>query len=468
MAPKSPVTNPEHFERRQHHFRGHEYQATYLEVDKQVASLAKSLLHCQLCMQALGDDGRQCYQCRLCNFYCHKKCYTLSKPCEVSFGTMEMPFEPDHNQTYIIHQSTIRRSRHAANFVEDFSNELIRSSDAAKQTPMDDYVVEDVILGSGQFGVVKRGYYRHLPSSKIAIKIIDKRRLWAPKANNALGPAASQEPAMPTILKRELEILKKLDHPGIIRMHNFVDSPMQTLVIMDLASDGDLLTYVMNQTKLQEEETKYLVRQVIVALKYLHSNGIVHRDLKPENLLLVAREDGTKQVKIADFGFATVMERVTGFSSTSAAGLHSIVGTPAYMAPEIVDNRVWKYVNDDEHAVSRQRTGYDKSADMWSLGVILYVCLGGVFPFDTQRPILDQVLRGEFFFPDEQFGHVTDSAIDLICNLLVVNPRERYQCEECLRHPWLKTVTTSATSSSSGSSGAGSSSTTSATTNTSA
>lgn len=73
-----------------------------------------------------------------------------------------------------------------------------------------------------------------------------------------------------------------------------------------------------------------------------------------------------------------------------------------------------------------------------SVGIVTYVALGGVFPFDAQRPVLDQVLRGEFFFPDAQFGECSDHAIDLICNLLVVNPLERFQCDDCLRHVWLR------------------------------
>jgi serine/threonine protein kinase len=151
---------------------------------------------------------------------------------------------------------------------------------------------------------------------------------------------------------------------------------------------------------------------------------------RPENLLLTNVKEGEKttmRVQIADFGFATMMERVGGMPSRL---LQSVVGTPAYLAPEIVDHRIHQYVGS-------QGTGYGKSADMWSLGVILYVCLGGVFPFESQEPILDQVLRGEFFFPDEYFGDVSDDAVDFVCKLLVVDPSKRLTCQGCLRDRWL-------------------------------
>jgi serine/threonine protein kinase len=350
--------------------------------------------------------------------------------------------QEDLRQVSLVHHSTLRRRQKDSSLLsEDFSEELIRQDQKSSLDGMDDYIVEDDILGSGQFGVVKKGHYRNLPSEKFAIKIVDKRRLWLPRMQRANGSGGNNAAFdMPTILKRELDILKRLDHPGIVRMHNFVDMPTQTLIVMDLASDGDLLSYVMARGRLCEQETKFLLRQVVTALNYLHSNGIVHRDLKPENLLLSKKTDnstGKEQlvVKIADFGFATILESVTRMSSV-AAGLQSVVGTPAYMSPEIVDDRVWKYVNRG----MGPKQGYGKSADMWSLGVILYVCLGGVFPFDAQQPVLDQVMRGEFFFPDEHFNSVSDEAIDLICNLLVVNPMERYSCEDCLNHVWFKNV----------------------------
>jgi serine/threonine protein kinase len=196
--------------------------------------------------------------------------------------------------------------RRNPSFVEDFSDELIpqitpsAANDSAAtpattedQSRLFDYIVEDgTTLGSGQYGVVKRGHYRHNIADKFAVKIIPKRRLKAIPARGARLPDPNGEGklkavkmgnthlSIPGALKKELEILQRLDHPGIVRMHHCIDLPEQTWIIMDLADGGDLLDYVMKRTKLSESDTKLLMRQVVLAMQYLHEHGIIHRDLK--------------------------------------------------------------------------------------------------------------------------------------------------------------------------------------------
>lgn len=288
-TPSSATEEPpaSDFQRRVHHFRGHEFQATYLE-----ATDGRSSFDCQKCTLPLGDGGKQCYQCRLCKYFCHKKCYTHATPCQVSFCAFASRDTADDEQTGVIHyRNSIRNPTgtmlQGTGFAEDFSDELIRLKDMDKDSfkeLMRDYIVDEEVLGSGQYGIVKRGCYRHSQKEKIAIKVIDKKRFWDPSArggkrlNNELGlNENSDRPSMPTILKRELDILKKLDHPGIIRMHNFIDTATHTYIIMDMATDGDLLDYIMRNKKIPEKETKKLMRQVFSSLKYLHDNGVVHR-----------------------------------------------------------------------------------------------------------------------------------------------------------------------------------------------
>ena len=110
---------------------------------------------------------------------------------------------------------------------------------------------------------------------------------------------------------------------------------------------GDLLAYVEKKGRLNEDEGKFLFHQLCVGVKYLHDAGVIHRDLKPENLLLL-EEHGVKRLKLADFGFANIVGE--------KSFLQSVVGTPAYVAPEIL----------------KKNKGYQKSADMWSIGVIMY------------------------------------------------------------------------------------------------
>lgn len=276
---------------RVHYFRGHEFNAVYLDTENN---------NCEFCQRRLGADGRQCFQCRLCRMVLHKKCYTKSRPCNsVDAFTVNDPIDQSmlFKDTKLLH--AISSGSTDETFSEDFSNELVKVQKGEIVSPLDDYVIDSTILGQGQFGVVQKGRYKHDPNEMIAIKIIDKRRLF-----NRMHKKKSAEKL--SILKRELDILQKLDHEGIIRMHHYIETAQETMVIMDLASNGDLLGYVMENTKLTEDIAKPLIKQVTVALKYLHDNNVIHRDLKPENLLLFPGPSPDRMVvKIADFGFAT-------------------------------------------------------------------------------------------------------------------------------------------------------------------
>lgn len=149
-----------------------------------------------------------------------------------------------------------------------------------------------------------------------------------------------------------------------------------------------------------------------MALRHLHFKNIVHCDLKPENVLL-ASADPFPQVKLCDFGFA----RIIGEKSFR----RSVVGTPAYLAPEVLLNQ-----------------GYNRSLDMWSVGVIMYVSLSGTFPFNEDEDINDQIQNAAFMYPASPWSHISSGAIDLINNLLQVKMRKRYSVDKSLSHPWLQ------------------------------
>uniref|UniRef100_A0A672IFJ5 protein kinase C n=1 Tax=Salarias fasciatus TaxID=181472 RepID=A0A672IFJ5_SALFA len=154
------------------------------------------------------------------------------------------------------------------------------------------------------------------------------------------------------------------------------------------------------------------ILQILVALRHLHFKNIVHCDLKPENVLL-ASADSFPQVKLCDFGFA----RIIGEKSFR----RSVVGTPAYLAPEVLRNK-----------------GYNRSLDMWSVGVIIYVSLSGTFPFNEDEDINDQIQNAAFMYPPHPWKKVSQEAIDLINNLLQVKMRKRYSVDKTLSHPWLQ------------------------------
>ncbi|XP_061384456.1 serine/threonine-protein kinase D1 isoform X3 [Danaus plexippus] len=254
------------------------------------------------------------------------------------------------------------------------------------------------VLGSGQFGIVYGGLHRDT-QRPVAIKVIDKLRF-----------PTKQEAQ----LKNEVAILQNLSHPGVVNLERMFETPERIFVVMEKLK-GDMLEMILSHEKgrLTERITKFLVAQILVALKHLHEKNIVHCDLKPENVLLSSHET-FPQVKLCDFGFA----RIIGEKSFR----RSVVGTPAYLAPEVLRNK-----------------GYNRSLDMWSVGVIVYVSLSGTFPFNEDEDIHEQIQNAAFMYPPAPWREISPQAIDLINNLLQVKQRKRLSVDKCAAHSWLQT-----------------------------
>ncbi|KAL4649003.1 serine/threonine-protein kinase D3 isoform X1 [Arapaima gigas] len=258
-------------------------------------------------------------------------------------------------------------------------------------------IFADEVLGSGQFGIVYGGKHRKT-GRDVAIKVIDKMRF-----------PTKQE----SQLRNEVAILQNLHHPGIVNLECMFETPERVFVVMEKLH-GDMLEMILSseKSKLPERLTKFLVTQILVALRHLHSKNIVHCDLKPENVLLASAEP-FPQVKLCDFGFA----RIIGEKSFR----RSVVGTPAYLAPEVLRSK-----------------GYNRSLDMWSVGVIIYVSLSGTFPFNEDEDINDQIQNAAFMYPSNPWKEISMEATDLINNLLQVKMRKRYSVDKSLSHPWLQ------------------------------
>ncbi|XP_037100598.1 serine/threonine-protein kinase D3-like isoform X1 [Syngnathus acus] len=279
-------------------------------------------------------------------------------------------------------------------------------------------IFSDDVLGSGQFGVVYGGQHRK-SGRDVAIKIIDKMRF-----------PTKQE----SQLRNEVAILQKLRHPGVVNLDCMFETPERVFVVMEKLH-GDMLEMILSSEKsrLPERLAKFLVTQILVALRHLHFKNIVHCDLKPENVLLASAEPLPQvqrqqialperrrasllplpQVKLCDFGFA----RIIGEKSFR----RSVVGTPAYLAPEVLCNK-----------------GYNRSLDMWSVGVIVYVSLSGTFPFNEDEDIDEQIHNAAFMYPPGPWKEISGDATDLINNLLQVKLRKRYSVDKSLSHPWLQ------------------------------
>ncbi|XP_066526123.1 serine/threonine-protein kinase D3 isoform X2 [Hoplias malabaricus] len=258
-------------------------------------------------------------------------------------------------------------------------------------------IFADEVLGSGQFGIVYGGKHRKT-GRDVAIKVIDKMRF-----------PTKQE----SQLRNEVAILQNLHHPGIVNLECMFETPERVFVVMEKLH-GDMLEMILSSEKsrLPERITKFLVTQILVALRHLHFKNIVHCDLKPENVLLASAEP-FPQVKLCDFGFA----RIIGEKSFR----RSVVGTPAYLAPEVLRSK-----------------GYNRSLDMWSVGVIIYVSLSGTFPFNEDEDINDQIQNAAFMYPPMPWKEISTEATDLINNLLQVKMRKRYSVDKSLSHPWLQ------------------------------
>lgn len=269
-------------------------------------------------------------------------------------------------------------------------------SDRLPPDLVDKYKVGRVI-GEGNFSVVKE-CQRKSDGKRFAVKCINK---------SALNPKDRAN------LVQEINILKDLDHPNIIRLYDvYEDDHDMCYLVMEYAAGGELFDRIIAKEYYTEAEAKKVVKVVAKVLMYCHSEGITHRDLKPENLLY-ADESEHSQIKIADFGFAKLV--------TAETNMSTMCGTPGYYAPEIV-----------------RKQPYDNKCDIWSLGVITYILLCGFPPFYDENQVeeMRKILNGEFEFVPPYFDHVSAQAKDLIKRMLVVDASKRLSAQQVLKHPW--------------------------------
>ncbi|XP_039996459.1 serine/threonine-protein kinase D1-like isoform X3 [Xiphias gladius] len=208
-------------------------------------------------------------------------------------------------------------------------------------------------------------------------------------------------------------VAQTLSHLGVVLLEGMFETVEHVFVVMEKLH-GDMLEMILSSEKgrLPERNTRFLIMQILEALRYLHCKHVAHCDLKPENVLL-ASADPFPQVKLCDFGFA----RIIGEKSFR----RSVVGTPAYLAPEVISS-----------------SGYNRSLDMWSVGVIMYVSLSGTFPFNEDEDIRQQITNAAFMYPRQPWASISLEAVSLITNLLQVSVRRRFSVGKALGHPWLQ------------------------------
>ncbi|KAH9297592.1 hypothetical protein KI387_029274, partial [Taxus chinensis] len=209
-------------------------------------------------------------------------------------------------------------------------------------------------------------------------------------------------------LYNEIEILKSVrGHHGIVQFHDFHEDEDSVWLLMELCSGGDLYERIAEKKKFREDEAAAVLKSLMEAIRFCHSKGIVHRDLKPENILFADDSSFPNRIKLADFGEASFC--------SSGEKMRGLVGTPYYVAPEVVQE---KY--------------YDEKVDVWSAGVILYIMLAGFAPFngETTEQIFEAVQYGRLPFTSQPWLLISQSAKDLIRQMLCRDVGRRFTAHQ--------------------------------------
>ncbi|XP_076249558.1 uncharacterized protein LOC143188920 [Calliopsis andreniformis] len=214
-------------------------------------------------------------------------------------------------------------------------------------------------------------------------------------------------------VEREVEIMRRLQHPRLIQLYDAIDTGKQIYVILELIEGGELFERVIDDDfVLTERSCAVFMRQICEGIEFIHRQNILHLDLKPENILCLTKEGN--RIKIIDFGLAREYD--------PKKKLQVLFGTPEFVAPEVV--------NFDQ-------IGF--GTDMWSIGVICYVLLSGLSPFmgDTDIETMANVTIAKYDFDHDAFVDISEDAKDFIRCLLVKEKEKRMSAAECREHRWL-------------------------------
>ncbi|GLU08170.1 hypothetical protein SLE2022_250940 [Rubroshorea leprosula] len=254
-------------------------------------------------------------------------------------------------------------------------------------------------IGRGRFGVVYR-CVSPLSGESFAVKSIEK--------GGVAGDSLDSQ-----CLFNEPKILSLVaPHPNVIQLHHLYEDDSHLHMVLDLCPPSrDLYRRIADEGAIGEAEAKLIMAQLMDAVSHIHRMRVVHRDIKPDNILF----DSKNSVKLTDFGSAEVLKE-------GEATLRGVVGTPYYVAPEVL--------------VGKE---YCEKVDVWSAGVVLYIMLAGFPPFygETAVEIFEAVLRGNLRFPAGVFQSVSPAAKDLLRRMLCKDVSRRFTAEQVQRHQWI-------------------------------
>ena len=275
---------------------------------------------------------------------------------------------------------------------------IISSHDFISQNPgqlRDNYEVKE-LLGEGAYGAVRKLTFRPTREDR-AVKIISKKSI-----------KTSEDRA---VIDKEVEILKSLDHPNILKIHETYEDKFSIFIVTELCSGGELFDRITASRVFSEAVAADYTKQMLSCLLYCHDRHIAHRDLKPENFLLT-NPTSTASLKLIDFGAAEFCP--------PGALMQKKIGTSYYIAPEVIDKQ------------------YTEKCDIWSAGVILFIMLSGAAPFDgaDDAEILANVKKARYFFNGKDWDGISSEAKDLVRKMMDINPESRISAKDALGHPW--------------------------------
>ena len=299
------------------------------------------------------------------------------------------------------------------------------------------YKLKNEVLGQGSYGRVET-CTNVFSGKEYAVKIINKESMFFNRKK----------------MMKEIDLYHWCaGHESIIQLIDYFEEDDKFYLIFEKAA-GHLLDAIVSKKTFPEAEAATIIQKLAKALKYLHSKGIAHRDLKPENVLIMDYAECAKTVKLCDFDLCSPVQ-----GTVTTPRLQSPVGSPDYMAPEVVDlflnedNIMYDLLDEDDDIT------YDKRCDLWSLGVIAYTLICGYLPFkgncgrdcgwsegneecyQCQTGLYHNIKSANYQFLDVHWSIISPDAKDLIMRLLRVDPNERIEAADVLDHPWIEKMT---------------------------
>ncbi|KAN0032014.1 hypothetical protein ACTFIV_005887 [Dictyostelium citrinum] len=269
------------------------------------------------------------------------------------------------------------------------------SQSSAQSAPKKKWCIDDFdigkLLGMGRFGHV---YLAREKKSQfiVALKVLFKNQLQTHNIEHQL--------------RREIEIQSHLRHPNILRLFGYFYDDKRVFLIIEFAKGGECFKELQKVGAFNEQTAATYTLQIADALRYCHSKHVIHRDIKPENLLIGVGGE----IKIADFGWSV---------HAPNSKRSTFCGTLEYLPPEVIEKK-----------------GYDQTADVWSLGILIFEFLVGRSPFtsDEEKNIFHNIQENDVYYPSS----ISPEAKDLISRLLVSDPHQRITLKEVINHPWIK------------------------------